>query len=432
MTSCTTKSSRTLPKLVVPGMVLQCMVTVLGLEEICESSHPFPVLQSHLRTPYSIIFLRVFQNRAVSFSQAFGIRRRFPAPNYGWIKAHRSLIIAFNRYIYTELTLLVIRLSPGTARANQGRWLSASQITRLIAEIKRYIADNPSDNRRNVRIDEYFRKGWRNRPKRRYCPNANIRAKFVVWTDTIEKKFCKGLDPTKTYTPFMRCPMEAGWALHVDARLQAHRENGSTTHIYGLINTLTSMLFNFPPPEQFVIFPVWETKNMPQVAEITASILCSSYWYNGGLNHFPAGAFADKFIDPEHEHLWQKSAEKANRMYQLNGDLDLAENVARSGSASKAAQVDEKKNTYESMKAEERTLLNEFIELRQDRAQRRLQEAEELRKNLDPALQPLEYLIAKAGKQAEVKDWVRHRIRAPTAISVRPENHEIADLADER
>ncbi|KAL8661552.1 MAG: hypothetical protein Q9202_005497 [Teloschistes flavicans] len=68
---------------------------------------------------------------------------------------------------------------------------------------------------------------------------------------------------------------------------------------------------------------------MPQIAEITATILNSAYWYKGGLNHYQAGA-----------------------LLQQNLGKDLAQALIRQQQDVSISQSDAQRKEYEKMKAE--------------------------------------------------------------------------------
>jgi len=308
----------------------------------------------------------------------------------------------------------VSRISAGTIEPNRGRWLSKTQIEQLLAEVEDYIADRPADQQCNVKIDGYFEFGWQNKPRRRYSPNDEVKAKFRVWIDAIKKQYCTGSDPSKDAIPFMRCPMEIGWASHVRTRLQAHKNNGSTTHIYGLVNVLTRMLFKFKSPKQFIIFPVWEPKDMPQIAELLATVLCSSYYYRGGLNHYHAGTFKDKVIEPKCRPEWQYSARLAIKEYKDSEEIDLVRSTTRQIQAGIADQLQAKKDEYEELQAELAQKRLETLRLRESIVERRLETAEQVRKNIsEPLQQELMHIAADADKHAEAKDRVREQIDIP-------------------
>lgn len=292
--------------------------------------------------------------------------------------------------------------------------MSKTQIEQLLAEVELYIADRPADQQRSVKIDKYFEFGWQNKPGRRYCPGDEVRAKFRVWIEAIKSQYCTGLDPSKDAIPSIRCPMEIGWASHVRTRLQAHKNNGSTTHIYGLVNVLTRMLFRFKSPKQFVIFPVWEPKDMPQIAELLATVLCSSYYYRGGLNHYHAGTFKDKVIEPKFRREWQLSAQFAIKPYKNSEEIDLVRGTTRQIQAGIADQLQAKKKEYEELQAELAQERLENLRLRESRVERRLETAEQVRKNIsEPLRQELMHIAADADKHAEMKDWLAEKIDIP-------------------
>lgn len=322
--------------------------------------------------------------------------------------------------------------------------MSKAQIDRLLAEVETYIADEAADQKENVEIDEFFKAGWTDRPKRRYCSNDVMKSKYEIWIATIRQQFCTGLDPSKEDIPFMRSPMEIGWASHLTSRLQHHVNNGSTTNIYGLVNVLTRKLFGFTKVKQFVIFPVWEPVKMPQIAEILATILCNAYYYNGGLNHYPAGVFDNKTIKRKYVKEWQTSAQVAYGPYENSEDLDLVRSTARQASVEKAALLNERKNEYERLRAKLVVARQEFIELREERANRRLKEPEPSQAPgalPDPLRSTLMSIVADANLQAEAKEVVEDHLKFPglplprdprLANAVNARLKRIRDIVEER
>ena len=308
--------------------------------------------------------------------------------------------------------------------------MSKVQIDKLLTEVETYIADSP-DDRQHEAIDEFYKSGWDDRSSRRYCPNNDVKAQFRVWINKIREQYCIRLDPSKNTVPFKRSPMEIGWASHVSERLKQQKKNGSTTHIHGLLNVLTRMLFNFSTPHQFVIFPVWEPREIPQIAEIVATILCNAYWYNGGLNHFRAGGFNDKIIEPKHKSGWQYSAKLAVEVYKTNLGVDLARSTTRRIQAEIGGQLDAKKAEYEAIKEEHARKVQAFEELRSQRADHRFETAQQLRDDVETPLQKqLMDISAKAKMQAEVSDRVEEQLKMPQLRLT--EDPRFADLVEKR
>ena len=104
--------------------------------------------------------------------------------------------------------------------------------------------------------------------------------------------------------------MEIGWAQDIYTRLKTHVNNTSTTPLFGLVNAISRQFTAeggaaFPPPMQFVLFPIWKDDvDLKKIAEILGSVLCSSYWIYGGLSYAWAGGSINVTSnDPGSKHL---------------------------------------------------------------------------------------------------------------------------------
>ena len=111
----------------------------------------------------------------------------------------------------------------------------------------------------------------------------------------IKEQYCQNIDPVDADIRFLRCPFEVGFSKNIPQRCADHITNRSTTPIFGLVNAITRQTkaqggFDFPDVWQLALFPFWiKDKKMAGVAEVFGSMLCSSYWFWGGLNIHPAG-----------------------------------------------------------------------------------------------------------------------------------------------
>ena len=187
---------------------------------------------------------------------------------------------------------------------NQGRWMTKNQVESMVARIESYLDFVPHFNQDVQDIDAYFPTSdpstlnrAQSHSKRRYAPTLASRTKIKQWIRAIKRHFCTGLDASHADVPFKRCPMEIGWSYNVDQRLGQYKNNANTTYIYGVVNVLTRQPrpvgLGFPVPAQWSIFRIWEKDvTLVKVAEITASLLCSSYWTQGGLNCIEAGGMS--------------------------------------------------------------------------------------------------------------------------------------------
>lgn len=179
------------------------------------------------------------------------------------------------------------------------RWLSSQDLEALIAKVERYIDVDPSGLPRadQIVLDTHFGK-WTPGPndsKLRWLPGlTGGRADQVIreWIVIVKKIYCT--NPVDATAAFRMGPAEVGWASNIKTRCRQHSINSSTTYLWGLLNAICRSPrpsgFGFPPPLQLVLFPIWQRDEMLcKVGEVVGSMLCSSYWYLGGLNCFHAG-----------------------------------------------------------------------------------------------------------------------------------------------
>ncbi|CAF9914696.1 MAG: hypothetical protein HETSPECPRED_002051 [Heterodermia speciosa] len=192
-------------------------------------------------------------------------------------------------------------------------WLTSQGVETLIARLERYLEVEPTGQPRadQKAVDTQF-DAW-NPPERglklRWLQGESHRAEAVIreWIDVTREIYC--LNPVDDARPFRMGPAEVGWSANVQARCRQHKINSSTTYIWGLLNAIcrsstNSGGFAFPNPMQLVLFPLWERDEMLcKVGEIVGSLLCSSYWYLGGLDCFHAGSFVwdEEGSKPEHD-----------------------------------------------------------------------------------------------------------------------------------
>ena len=205
----------------------------------------------------------------------------------------------------------------------KGDFLSCDEAETLIKRVERYIANKPADYTENTRVDYYFKtaKTASDPSERKFNPTN---ARWPEWLDQFRSIYCNNVPASERSTRFKRCPMEVGWSQDIPKRLKHHRENGSTTHIFGVVNAMTRQPasqegFGFPEVWQLALFPVWKRDvKLARVAEAVASILCSSYWCYGGLNISEAGYSNITAGTPDFENvLWEESIREAySRIYE--------------------------------------------------------------------------------------------------------------------
>ncbi|KAL8793674.1 MAG: hypothetical protein Q9195_003723 [Heterodermia aff. obscurata] len=182
---------------------------------------------------------------------------------------------------------------------DDGHWLSSQDMETLIEKVERYIDVDPSGKPRpdQVAVDKRH-SNWTpapNESKLRWLPSSREnRAETIIreWIGQVKILYCTNpVDPTAA---FRIGPSEVGWASNSKVRCKQHMNNSSTTYIFGLLNAICRtpkpIGFSFPEPKQFVLFPIWERNEMLcKVGEVVGSLLCSSYWFLGGLNCVQAG-----------------------------------------------------------------------------------------------------------------------------------------------
>ena len=179
------------------------------------------------------------------------------------------------------------------------RWLSSQDLEALIAKLERYLEVERSGLPRadQAAIDSRL-STWFPRPhesKLRWLqgqPGGRPETIIREWIDKVKEIYCK--EPIDVTTAFRMGPAEVGWASNTRARCRQHLNNSSTTYLWGLLNAICRTSkpsgFAFPKPMQLVLFPIWKRDEMLcKVGEVVGSMLCSSYWYLGGLNCVHAG-----------------------------------------------------------------------------------------------------------------------------------------------
>lgn len=182
-----------------------------------------------------------------------------------------------------------------------GVWLSSREAKDMVLSYEHYLKTGGSNDTRAQDIDSYMTampKRDRDAAKidptfRRYAPSPSAREAARQWIEVISRLYVQTVDRAKTDIPFRRCICEVGWGTNVKLRLDAHSMNRNTTYIYGYLNMWTRCILKtrFPPPQQLTLFRVWANDlQIAQVSEITASMLCSLYTTEGGLNPKEAGA----------------------------------------------------------------------------------------------------------------------------------------------
>ena len=197
---------------------------------------------------------------------------------------------------------------------------------------------------------------------------------------TLEDQFCKNIDASDERTPFRRCPHEVGWSQEIQKRLKEHENNSSTTSLFAYCNALTRVHKacggpGFDSPLQLILFPIWENeKHLKSIAEILGSVLCSSYWFYGGLNITYAGASNNSGKAPE-DSIFVASGREALRQLDENqcAELENEDVLTRLEASQKLAPIQDLRVTVEGLEREQRDAQAELSKSRTRREKLRLE-----------------------------------------------------------
>ncbi|MCJ1389343.1 hypothetical protein MMC18_002199 [Xylographa bjoerkii] len=217
-----------------------------------------------------------------------------------------------NIFCYGAAENPTIRFSPNTNQGPwlyQGRFLAANDLQKVAQYFLDYSKRSPTSDTESVRFDNFLAPDpgasllaiCADPKQRRYAVSPRAKAVWPVWVDTAKRQFATNMNPAKAAVPHIRAPMEVVWAFNAQSRLKQINNNGSTTYLFGGLNCWTRFEMSratdgqgcFGKPAQLVIFRVWHNETLPQLSEVLASILCSSYSTEGGYNCTQAGEFAD-------------------------------------------------------------------------------------------------------------------------------------------
>ncbi len=210
------------------------------------------------------------------------------------------------------------------ASSQTGRWLSSSEADRLVERVEKYMANRNSDEAENVAIDNCFL------PSAVHPKFDPDRKRIREWQAEIRKQYCTNTAPNNVDIGFKRCPFEVGFSQNIRTRCAAHITNRNTTAIFGLVNAITRQSkaqggFAFPEAWQLVLFPLWaNNQKLAQVAEVFGSVLCSSYWFWGGMNIHLAGYSTLKPSSaPFEDNLWTEGIRATRKRLDDFKILDL-------------------------------------------------------------------------------------------------------------
>ena len=182
-------------------------------------------------------------------------------------------------------------------------WLSSESMSKLIKMLERYITIEANEESRSNQIaidacifDPSKPKSGDFKLRWFLDKSEERRSKAVIqeWIDLAKKRYCTA--PTDPATKFKMGPIEVGWAFNAYTRAAVHRNNTSTTYIFGLLNGICRarppLGFSFPEPTQLILFLLWDrNENLCKVGEVLGSLIAASYWKMGGANCWYAGGF---------------------------------------------------------------------------------------------------------------------------------------------
>lgn len=207
-------------------------------------------------------------------------------------------------------------------RPHAGKYLSPVDHQQMVVKCRDYINDAYSASDMNQAIDSFRRtKPWTG-PGRKFSSTV-----FDKWLPMFENLYAGNIDPAKTAVPWTKAPFEVGFAVNTEERLKEHAANSSTNSLWALVHALARLSpnvpaargFGFPLPRQWELIPLIEDdEEYAQLGEICGSLLCSSYFFQGGLNPIFAGtASLSKHVQswgPNHQKWKQQIFHLADRI----------------------------------------------------------------------------------------------------------------------
>ena len=320
----------------------------------------------------------------------------------------------------------------------KGEFLSSEEAERLIQRVETYIANEPADHAENSNVDYYFRplKSIPEPGKRRFKGETK-HPRWQEWLKEFRSIYCNNVPASERSTLFQRCPMEVGWSQNISKRLKDHRNNDSTTAIFGVVNAMTRQPttqegFGFPEVWQLALFPVWvRDPKLARVAEVVGSILCSSYWCYGGLNIMEAGYSNITTSTPDFKDiLWEESIREACKRFISYGlvDEDAQFWLDRHRMVEAEPELPQSKADAASAKAEYTEAITKKVELG-SRLKRKNDERESLGREIKSQRRQIDYQQGRKDEgQYQVEDSFRVWDEGYEARARR--NEEIAPLFD--
>ena len=171
-----------------------------------------------------------------------------------------------------------------------GESLSGRHLKDVLDSVERYFKDDPANQGANSKIDTFF-DGGEETLGRRWGKSERAQTVAKEWIARVKEMYLQGLQDADLDERFTRCLAVCGWGVDMTLRAGYHPTNVDTTHLFAPYNALTRSL-GFEEPLQLTLFPIWRKKaELCRTAEIVGHILCSTYWFEGGLNTDWAGEF---------------------------------------------------------------------------------------------------------------------------------------------
>ena len=190
----------------------------------------------------------------------------------------------------------VQRAVANTSFAAGGKCLSGRSLKDVLDSAELYFEDDPADHDQNSSIDAFF-KGSEDILERRWGKSERSKIIANEWISRVKEMYLKGLPDADLDERFTRCLAECGWGADMSLRAASHASNTNTTYLFAVYNVLTRRM-GFPAPLQLALFPIWTKKvELCRIAEVVGHILCSTYWFDGGLNASWAGGFGPGSIE---------------------------------------------------------------------------------------------------------------------------------------
>lgn len=197
-----------------------------------------------------------------------------------------SLDMDFRRFIDREMALTstpgIYLNIPSWGVKKEGKGLSRADWNVALKQIGDYLEDDPAHADQNAEIDNYFNSGTA-KDDRRFGRSARAKRIAKEWLQAIERMYLVSYGGDESC---IRCPAECGWGGNMLSRASIHSVNAGTLYLFAVYDAVTQRI-GFPKPMQLSIFPLWKNdQKLISFAKAAGHILCSTLWFEGGLNSF--------------------------------------------------------------------------------------------------------------------------------------------------